>query len=345
MAPLTRFRAHSSHHHSELAIEYYHQRAQYPGTLLVTEATFISPQAGGMSNVPGIYTDEQAAAWKKIVEAGELVVRGRPQSHRRPVHDKKSFLCLQLWALGRAAQANVLKEDGLDVVSASDIPFEGGDKPRPLTEAEIQNFIDAYAAAAVRFIKGAGGDLVEVHSANGYLPDQFLSTTSNARTDKYGGSVENRIRFGLEVIDAVVASVGATKVGIRISPYSIFQGMRMPADDIKATFSAYVKAIKERHPDLAYLHVVQSRIAGNADVQSNDQEDTLNFLVRLIYRGRTRAYINTQHDIWQPKPFFIAGGLDRSSAIETASEFAGSGVMFGRHFISNVRGGLFRETH
>lgn len=136
---------------------------------------------------------------------------------------------MQLWALGRAASADNLKaEGGFDVVSSSDVPIDGGATPRALTEAEIKEYVRSYAQAAKNFVEGAGGDGVEVHGANGYLVDQFLQTTSNKRTDGYGGSVENRSRFGREVVAAVVEAVGASRTGIRLSPYSTFQGSSSP---------------------------------------------------------------------------------------------------------------------
>ena len=170
-----------------MTAEYYAQRASYPGTLLITEATFIAEEAGGNGNVPGIYTDEQVAGWKKVVDAGEsfLVARVRatcdsPRPAPLPltpnarlqigpplfpfaVHAKGSFIYLQLWALGRAAKADVLAKEGpgYDVVSASDVAFEGGDKPRPLTEEEIKRYVGHYAAAAKAFVERAGGDGVE----------------------------------------------------------------------------------------------------------------------------------------------------------------------------------------
>lgn len=219
---------------------------------------------------------------------------------------------MQLWALGRAADPDVLKSElpGADIVSASNIPFEGGPTPRALTKVEIQQYVADYAKGAKRFIEEAGGDAVEIHGANGcvetlflllffvcllflpttvanphlaysYLLDQFLQTTCNDRTDDYGGSVENRARFLLDTIDAVVAAVGAEKVGFRLSPYSTFQGMKMPLKDIHETFSFVVKRVVERYPNLAYIHAVESRIAGNTDIEP-EKEETLDFLVRTL---------------------------------------------------------------
>lgn len=189
---------------------------------------------------------------------------------------------MQLWNLGRAAHEQVLARDGLSVLAPSDVGLSGGAKPKAMTLEQIEQFKQMYARAARNFVQEAGGDGVELHFANGYMVDQFFSTTSNFRTDRYGGSVENRIRFGLEIVDAVVKAIGAKRTALRISPYSPFQEMKMDAKDIKETFGAFVTALKEEHPDLAYLHVVRSRIAGSTDVTvEGDQEETLDFLVSI----------------------------------------------------------------
>ena len=143
------------------------------------------------------------------------------------VHAKGSYIFLQLWALGRAADIDVLEtqEPPSPYVSASPITLTGKSKPpHALTEGEIEDYIAAYAKAASNAVHGAGFDGVEVHAANGYLLDQFLQTTSNVRTDRWGGDEEGRSRFAREVVDAVVDSVGVDRVGIRISPWSTFQG-------------------------------------------------------------------------------------------------------------------------
>ena len=148
------------------------------------------------------------------------------------VHAKGSFIFLQLWALGRVASPTVLKnEGGFDVVGASPIPLTsntGSVTPRELTVAEIKEYVQLYAKAA-RNAMEAGFDGVEIHGANGYLLDQFLQSKSNQRTDEYGGSIQNRMRFPLEVVDAVVKAVGVERTGVRISPWSDFQGKRIPA--------------------------------------------------------------------------------------------------------------------
>ena len=301
MAPLTRFRADDSHVPLPFVAEYYTQRASYPGTLLISEATFISPEAGGAFNVPGIYNDAQIAAWKKVTDS---------------VHKNGSAIYLQLWALGRAAQAKVLKTELGDkgrVLAPSAVAFKGGDQPEEMTEEEIQAFIKAYAQGAKNAI-AAGFDGVEIHSANGYLIDQFLQDVSNKRTDAWGGSIEKRARFGLEVAKAVVDAVGAEKTGIRLSPYSPFQGMKMAEPEPQ--FEYYVRELKKLK--LSYLHLVLSRIAGNADV---DAKETVDGLI----------------EIWDNQsPVFIAGGFDGKLALKEVDKHTQDvGVVFGRYFISN----------
>ena len=147
------------------------------------------------------------------------------------VHAKGSFIFLQLWALGRVADPATLKQEGnYDVVAPSAIPLTRSDKdpvvvPRELTVAEIKEYVQLYAKAA-RNAMEAGFDGVEVHAANGYLLDQFLQSVSNERTDEYGGAVQNRLRFPLEVIDAVVNAVGAERTGVRMSPWNNYQGKK-----------------------------------------------------------------------------------------------------------------------
>ena len=148
------------------------------------------------------------------------------------MHKNGSSIFLQLWALGRTAHPDVLQEEGgYPHVAPSPIPLNRSPSsgtpppvPRALTVEEIGGYVQLYATAARNAILRAGFDGVEIHAANGYLPDQFLQTNTNERTDSYGGSVENRVRFVLEVTEAVVNAVGANKVGIRFSPWSTFQG-------------------------------------------------------------------------------------------------------------------------
>ncbi|KAK7693086.1 hypothetical protein QCA50_002651 [Cerrena zonata] len=299
LAPLTRLRANAQHVHGDLAIEYYRQRASEPGTLLISEGTFISGKAGGMPNVPGIWSDEQAVAWKKVTDA---------------VHDKGSFLYAQLWALGRAAEPAVLALEGHEFVGASDIPITDKSKPRPLTTAEVKEYVQMYGQAAANAVKNAGFDGVEIHAANGYFITQFLNENINNRSDEYGGSIENRARLALEVIDACVKSVGASKVGIRLSPWEQFNDMHHENPIPQYTY--LVNKISESHPDLAYIHVTEPRIVG---YEIRDPKDMSNDFIR---------------NIWSPRPLISAGGYTRDLAIEWANT-KGDIIAFGRTFISN----------
>lgn len=254
MAPLTRFRADNDYVPTDVMAQYYAQRAVVPGTLIISEATFISAKAGGYPNIPGLWTDAQLAAWKKVTDG---------------IHAKGSKAFAQLWHLGRAGYPDPVGSGGAipddkfnyekDFVSASNVPmYEGGPAPRPLTEEEIWATINDYATAARNAVEKGGFDGVEIHAAHGYLIDQFTQDTSNKRTDQWGGSIENRARFAIEVSKAVVKAVGVERVGIRLSPWSNFQGMRMT--DPIPQFSYLIQQLRKL--DLAYLHIVEPRVAG-----------------------------------------------------------------------------------
>ncbi|KAJ6550041.1 hypothetical protein B0H19DRAFT_1160274 [Mycena capillaripes] len=308
LAPLTRYKASKAHvPYLPLVAEYYGQRASKPGTLLITEATFIAAQAGGYAHIPGIWSPEQIKGWSSVADA---------------VHAKGSFLFMQLWALGRAANQEQLQSEdsAFPYVSASDVPLAGhSGPPRALTVPEIKEYVALYAQAAKNAI-AAGCDGVEIHSANGYLIDQFLQDVSNKRTDEYGGSVENRARFALEVVDAVVAAVGAERTAIRFSPWSPFQGMGMP--DPLPTFSYIVSQIASHYPTpgLAYLHLVEPRISGNITLEA----DAI----------KTHESNDPLRQVWAGRPLVRAGGFTRAGAIE-AAETDGVLVAFGRLYISN----------
>ncbi|KAJ6605425.1 hypothetical protein DFH09DRAFT_1121375 [Mycena vulgaris] len=311
MAPLTRFRADKQHVPLPHVQKYYAQRASVPGTLLITEATFIAPRAGGFDNIPGIWSEEQITGWKQITNA---------------VHEKGSFIYLQLWALGRAARPSDLsaEDPSLPYISASDIPLRERPateiRPRPLSVAEIQEYPKLYATAASNAVHKAGFDGVEIHSANGYLLDQFLQDVSNVRTDEYGGTPENRSRFSLEVLDAVVAAVGPKKTGIRLSPWNTYQDMLMK--DPNPTFIYLVDQIVKRQPQLAYIHVVEPRL----DVAVTRA---------VIPEGWSSTVLR---DIWvspgSDRRFISAGGYTRALALERA-ETQDDLIAFGREFISN----------
>ncbi|KAI6644943.1 hypothetical protein MCOR14_000654 [Pyricularia oryzae] len=306
MAPMTRFRADDDHTPLDIVAEYYKQRACVPGTLLISEATLTSPRAGGLNNAPGIWTKEHIAGWKAVTDA---------------VHSKGSFIYLQLWNLGRTADVKA-SAPGYELLSSSAVPIEGRGVPdsdsvpvdhrhraipRAMTEEEIQQAIRDYATAAENAIE-AGFDGVEIHAANGYLIDQFLQDTCNERTDAWGGSVEKRARFALEVTRAVVQAVGADRTGIRLSPYGNFQGMGMA--DPAPTFGYVVDQL--RPLKLAFVHFVESE---DGDHRSVD------WLVKKV-----------------GGPVLVANGFTPESAKAAVDEkYKDSDVVvaFGRLFIPN----------
>ncbi|KAI0063566.1 NADH:flavin oxidoreductase/NADH oxidase [Artomyces pyxidatus] len=305
MAPLTRNRGDKTHTHTDLALEHYSTRASVPGTLIITEATFISHKASGYTfHAPGIWREDQIASWKKIVDA---------------VHARGSFIYLQIWALGRSASPEqlALEDPSFPYVGAGDVPIEGFSKtPRALTKDEIKEYVQLYATAAANGVHKAGFDGVEIHGANGYLVDQFLKEHSNNRTDEYGGTPEKRTKFALEVVEAVTAAIGAERVGLRLSPWpSAYEPLE--TYDPRPTYSHLVTQIRERFPSFGYLHVVEPRIRGSFDRENNNTESN-DFL----------------RDIWGSRTWVSAGGYVRENAIKQADE-RGEIIAFGRLYTSN----------
>lgn len=244
MAPLTRSRASDGDVPSDLAVEYYRQRAA--AGLIITEASQISPQAKGYTRTPGCYTPEQLAGWRKVTDA---------------VHQAGGKIFLQMWHVGRMSHSS-LQPNGEPPVAPSAIRPEGEiftstgpqplETPRALETAEIPLIVDAFRQAAIN-ARSAGFDGVEIHGANGYLVDQFIRDGSNQRTDQYGGSVENRLRFLKEIIEAVTGAIESNRVGVRLSPIAnIFS---MSDSDPKTTFIAAAKMLSQYN--LAYLHGAQ----------------------------------------------------------------------------------------
>lgn len=208
MAPLTRSRATPDRVPTAMMAEYYAQRAS--AGLIISEATVISEAANGYENTPGLFTDAQVEGWKLVTEA---------------VHAKQSLIVAQLWHVGRVSHPDLL--GGETPVSASNVQQQGQVSllrpkrdyvvPRPLEIAEINTIVEQYKQSAI-LAKEVGFDGVELHAANGYLIDQFLQTSTNQRDDIYGGSVENRARFLLEVVDAFIEIWGAGRVGVHLAP-------------------------------------------------------------------------------------------------------------------------------
>jgi N-ethylmaleimide reductase len=251
MAPMTRSRALPGGVQTPLAATYYQQRAT--AGLLVTEASQVSARGIGYISTPGIYTPEHVAAWRVVTDA---------------VHSAGGRIFLQLWHVGRVSHTS-LQPNGEAPIAPSAIAIDGTtytplgplpfSQPRALETHEIAGVVDEFAAGAAR-AKQAGFDGVEIHGANGYLPDQFLRDGSNHRTDAYGGSIANRARFLLEVTEAVSGVWGKDRVGVRLSPTVPYNGM---ADsDPRATFGYAAEALGKQ--GIAYLHLVEGTVAGEA---------------------------------------------------------------------------------
>lgn len=302
MAPLTRSRASSDGVVKEMHVEYYRQRAG--AGLIIAEATNISVEGRGYAYTPGIFNDEQVAAWKHVTDA---------------VHAEGGKIVLQLWHVGRISHPDLQPGGGLPV-SASDVKPEGkafteeGFKdhvqPRALETDELPRVVEDYVRAT-KNARAAGFDGVEVHSANGYLLDQFLRDGTNKRTDAYGGSVENRMRFPLEVLDAVIAAWDADHVGVRISPVTEMGGNNTETDP-QALFNAYVDEIETRKP--VYLHVIEGQTGGDRGKDGFDYH---------ALRSRfSRAYMgNNDYDFDLAVKRLEAGEIDL--------------VCYGKLFISN----------
>lgn len=301
MAAVSRCRADGDHVPTELMKQYYCQRASVPGTLLIAEANLVSKEQGELLNVPGLYSAQQTTAWKSIVEE---------------VHTKASFIFAQLYTIGRAGYREVNDEKDFEFRGPSAIPWRADARtPNAMTPADIKETIRHFVRAAKNATE-AGFDGVEIHGANGYLIDTFLQDVSNQRDDEYGGSIENRSRFAFEVIKAVAHAIGVNRVGLRLSPWSTYQGMRMKDDD---TISQYTDLIKKADKlGIAYIHLIESRIAGWDDVPENGRLD----FAYSIFRG----------------PILVSGGYTAELARELVDEQHPNKdivVAFGRYFTSN----------
>ena len=283
MAPLTRSRTPDSVP-GKMQEAYYGQRAG--AGLIISEATNISPTARGYVYTPGIWTDEQEAGWQGVVDA---------------VHAKGGRIALQLWHVGRVSH-EMVQPNGEQPVAPSALKGEGAQcfvefedgtagqhptsTPRALETDEIPGIVDDYRQAAIR-AKRAGFDMVEVHAANAYLLNQFLATGTNQRTDQYGGSIENRARFPLEVVDAVIEVFGADRVGIRMTPFIELFGL---TDDEPKEMAFYMAEQLSKR-GLAYLHLNEPNWAGG-DIQFPDgfrEQMRERFNGCLIYCGNYDA--------------------------------------------------------
>lgn len=307
MAPLTRMRSSTGDVPNALMREYYEQRASQGG-FIVSEATVVSANGNGYLGSPGIYADEQIPGWKVIADT---------------VHRKGGRIFLQLFHAGRQSHRD-MQPDGRLPVGPSEVESEGlaytanGWVPstpnRALSAAEVVALVEDFRRAAERALQ-AGFDGVEIHGANGYIIDQFLHDGSNTRTDAYGGSIEKRARFLLDVTKAAISVWGSHRVAVRIGPSGSFGDMS--DSDPVALFTHVVKELDKLQ--LAYLHLIEPRIAGNATDASRDQEPIATRTFRQIYRGVIIA----------------AGGFDAESAQALIAEGSADLVAFGRHFVAN----------
>jgi N-ethylmaleimide reductase len=300
LAPMTRNRAGAGNVPGALNALYYAQRAS--AGLLVTEATQVSPQGVGYPNTPGIHSDEQAAGWRLVTDA---------------VHAEGGRIFAQLWHVGRISHPSLQPGGALPVapsaIAAEGTVFTGTANeafvtPRALETAEIAGIVQQFAHAA-RQAKAAGFDGVEVHGANGYLIDQFLRDGTNKRSDAYGGPVENRARFLLEVTDAVAAVWGPARVGVRLSPHADFNSMR--DSNPAGTFLHATRALAGRN--VGYIHFIEPA-------------DTA-----LLKAPRLAPLVRGLHD----GALIVNGGYTRESGAAAVAAGTTDLVSFGTIFLAN----------
>ncbi len=302
MSPMTRSRA-IDNIPNEIMTQYYKQRAD--AGLIITEGTSPSPNGLGYPRIPGIFNDLQIAGWKTVTEA---------------VHKKGGKIFLQIMHTGRTSHPLNQGSDA-EVVAPSAITLSGEmytDKegmqaypvPKAMTAEDIEQAQQEYVQAAINAI-AAGFDGVELHGANGYLIDQFINPASNQRIDNYGGSIENRARFVIEVAEKVVSAIGAERTSIRLSPYGVFNDMTI-FEDIEETFEYLASELGKL--SLVYLHIVDHSSMGAPEVPNS---------IKLKMK---EAFGGT---------FIASGGLDKDKAERILEKGQGDLVAFGRPFISN----------
>jgi len=308
MAPLTRMRATAGEVPSSLAKTYYSQRAG--AGLIISEATQISPIGQGYPATPGIYSADQTAAWKEVVEA---------------VHAKGGKMVAQLWHVGRISHSSLHPEQGLPEAPSAIAPVGqtyGADwklhdyeTPKAMTSEDIARLLKDFELAA-KNAQAAGFDGVEIHSANGYLLDQFLQDKTNHRTDGYGGSIENRMRLLGEVIESVAKVFSNDCIGVRLSPYGSFNDIS-DSDPI-ALFNGVMHKLNGYQ--LAYVHMIEPRStsAGGND-QVNTEAPITSEIFRVAYQGK----------------LISAGGYDQAMGEAVLDAGLADAVAYGRLYISN----------
>ncbi|XP_042497107.1 12-oxophytodienoate reductase 3 [Macadamia integrifolia] len=320
LAPMTRCRALNGIPQAA-NVEYYKQRST-PGGFLITEGTTISPTAAGFPHVPGIYTDEQTEAWKKVVDA---------------VHAEGCFIFCQLWHVGRASH-QVYQPGGTgSPISSTSKPISDRWRillpdgshgkyptPRALATNEIPEIVSHYHQSAINAIR-AGFDGIEIHGAHGYLIDQFLKNGINDRTDQYGGSTANRCNFLMQIIQAVVSAIGADRVGVRISP-AIDHMDAMDSDPLSLGLAVIerINRLQREMGKLAYLHITQPRYVAYGQTESGRQGSEEEEATMM--RAWRKAYNGT---------FMCSGGYTRELGMEAVAQGDADLVSYGRLFISN----------
>ncbi|CAK9435661.1 uncharacterized protein LODBEIA_P03880 [Lodderomyces beijingensis] len=315
--PTTRNRANPGDHvPTSLQKQYYTDRAK-SGALLVTEATIATPKLGFYPNVPGIYTQEQALGWKKVVDS---------------VHEAGGAIAVQLWGLGRVASPALLKQHGIPFVGVSDIyenekseseAEENDNQLRPLTIKEIEELVTVDYPNAVKLaLDVAGFDFVEFHFANGYIASQFINPLINNRTDKYGGSIENRARFLFEVIDNTIqAGVDPARLAVRISPSNQFQEPLNPSR--KEDYTYIAEQLQERADSgkaLGFIDVVDGEFGPANVAVPVDVSYILDNWKGVVLRGGRYTY--DKDDGWK-------------ALVHDADSDDRTLVGFGRWFIAN----------
>ncbi len=303
MSPMTRSRNGEGNVPTALMAEYYGQRAG--AGLIVTEGTSPSPNGVGYPRIPGLWSQQQVEGWKPVTGA---------------VHAKGGRIFVQLMHTGRVGHPLNLPP-GAELLAPSAVAAAGQmftdarglqdhPVPRPMTDAEVRSAVEEYARAA-QFAIAAGFDGVELHGANGYLLEQFLSPQTNLRTDAWGGSVEKRLTFMLEVTQAVAAAIGGERVGIRLSPYGVNADMRA-YPEIEETYTKLAPQLAAT--GIEYLHLLDHSAMGAPKVP-----DELKRALRTAW----------------PRTFILAGGFDRASAEAALREGRGDLIAFGRPFLAN----------
>lgn len=307
MAPLTRNRAGPQQVPTALMAAYYAQRAS--AGLIIAEATQISPEGQGYLDTPGIYSAEQTAGWRLVTDA---------------VHTQGGKIVLQLWHVGRISHVS-LQPGGQSPVSSTARRanaqtftargFEDVSEPRALRLDEMPRIVAEYREAARNAID-AGFDGVEVHGANGYLLEQFLRDSINDRTDRYGGATENRTRLPLEVMNAIIAEIGADRTGLRLSPVTPVNDAKQDSDP-QGLFNYLIERLAPLK--LAFIHIIEGATGGPRDV------------ARFDYAAlRSRFQRDNEHSAW-----IVNNGYTRAMAIDAVAGGKADMVAFGKPFISN----------